>query len=316
MNYIDFEKVSVYKNIYLIKGDAFLCDKVKKILANNLKVSNINISNFTDENFDVDEMLNSANQFSFFEEKRIVVVQDIKKELNSNQKTKINQYCQNYNNNCYLFFVDTILNGIFDFIKNIDIVECKPTEMYVLNYIKDSFKKSGIEISNENCKKLNNYCLGNLVRIGLEIKKISDYLISGEATSDIIDLLVFKDIELKVFDLTNALGNKNSSNAIIILNNMLSSGEAPIKILGLINGTFRRMLFAKINKGTNADLAKALNVKEFAVAKAKESASRFTASQLKNILNLLLEVDYSIKSGQMAQENALFYLICKIVNSN
>ncbi len=316
MNYLDFEKVSDYKNIYLLKGDAFLCDRVKKILADKLKISSINISVFTDENFDVNNMLNSANQFSFFEEKRIVVVQDIQKELTTDQKSKVNQYCKNANNNCFLIFVDSISSGVFDFLKNIDIVDCKPSETYVLNYIKDSFSKNGIEISTENCKKLNNNCLGNLIRINLEIKKISDYLISGEVSSDVIDLLVFKDTELKVFDLTNALGNKNSNKAFKILNDMLNSGEAPIKILGLINGSFRRMLFAKINKGSNAELAKALNVKEFAITKAKETASSFTASQLKNILNLLLETDYNIKSGQMTQENALFYLICKIVNPN
>ena len=125
---------------------------------------------------------------------------------------------------------------------------------------------------------------------------------------------MFKDTELKVFDLTNALGAKDGNRALKILNDMLESGEPPIKILGLINGNFRRMMFAKINKGSNADLANVLNVKEFAISKAKEASARFSASQLKNIINLLLEADYNIKSGELTQENVLYYIVCKIVD--
>ena len=36
---------------------------------------------------------------------------------------------------------------------------------------------------------------------------------------------------------------------------------------------------------------------------------------LKKILNLLLEADYNIKSGQMSQENALYYLVLAILNN-
>lgn len=73
------------------------------------------------------------------------------------------------------------------------------------------------------------------------------------------------------------------------------------------------MMFAKINKSSSADLAKILGVKEYAMVKAKQYSEKFTAGQLKNIMNLLLEADYNIKSGQMTQENVLVYLVCKIV---
>ena len=109
------------------------------------------------------------------------------------------------------------------------------------------------------------------------------------------------------------LGLKNINQALKVLNDMLLSGEAPIKILSLITGMFRRMMFAKINKSSLADLAKILGVKEYAMVKAKQYAEKFTAGQLKNIMNLLLEADYNIKSGQMTQENVLVYLVCKIV---
>ena len=133
-------------------------------------------------------------------------------------------------------------------------------------------------------------------------------------TKQTIDLLVTKDIELKVFDLTTALGQKDKSRAIQILNDMLLLNESPIKILGLISGHFRRMMFAKINKEGDASLANALGCREYAITKAKQQAMAFTAMQLKKIEALILECDYIIKSGQMSQENAIYYLVLAIVN--
>lgn len=315
MNYQDLEKSCISQPIYLIKGDAFLCQDAKNKIIQKLNISKINVSLFTDENFDVNNTLNACNQFSFFSEKRMVIVQDLAKELTNDNKFRFENYSKNPNIDCVLILIDTISSKVFDFMKNVEVIECKPNDFFVQNYIKNNVEKLGNTISLQNCKKLNDYCLGNLNRITLEIKKLSDYVGKNkEITAQVIDNLVFKDTELKVFDLTNALGVKDGNRALKILNDMITSGEPPIKILGLINANFRRMMFAKINKGSNTDLAKALNVKEFAIAKAKESASFFSASQLKNIINLLLEADYNIKSGVMSQENVLYYVVCKIVS--
>ena len=315
MNYQDLENSTITQPVYLLKGDAFLCQDSKNKIIQKLNISKINISVFTDENFDVNDTLNACNQFSFFSEKRMVIVQDLVKELTNDNKIRIENYLKNPNADCVLILIDTIGSKVFDFIKNAEVIECKPNDFFVQKYIKNKVENLGNTISPENCKKLNDYCLGNLNKISLEIKKLCDYLGKDkEITAQIIDLLVFKDTELKVFDLTNALGVKDGNRALKILNDMIKSGEPPIKILGLINSNFRRLMFAKINKGSNSDLAKALNVKEFAIAKAKESAGFFSASQLKNIINLLLEADYNIKSGVMSQENVLYYVVCKIVN--
>ena len=50
-----------------------------------------------------------------------------------------------------------------------------------------------------------------------------------------------------------------------------------------------------------------------AITKAKQQASNFTAIALKKIIELILNVDYMIKSGQMSAENAIHYLIFSIM---
>ena len=56
------------------------------------------------------------------------------------------------------------------------------------------------------------------------------------------------------------------------------------------------------------------DVKPFAILKARNQSKYFSKVQLKNILSLLEEVDFMIKSGQMQAENALYYLTFKILS--
>ena len=153
-----------------------------------------------------------------------------------------------------------------------------------------------------------------MLKLVNELNKLKAYLVGkNELTENIIDDLVYKDTELKVFDLTTALSSKNIKKAQEVLSLMFSSDEPPTKILALVYSHFRRLFFVKLNKDrTNAELAKLLNVKEFAITKAKEQAKNIPIIKLKQIDELCLEVDYMIKAGKMAQDNAIYYLIYKI----
>ena len=222
-------------------------------------------------------------------------------------------YEKSVNVNCVLIILDN--DKVFDFLKSAEVITCTPSDSYIDDFIKNEFKQKGKQIDFEIINKIKTNCLNNLNRIEIEIKKICDYLADNNVVAEEdVDLLVSKDTELKVFDLTVALSAKNIKKAQQVLYDMLKASEPPIKILALISNHFRRMFFAKINKGSSLELSKQLGCKEYAITKAKEQAVNFTAKQLKDIEGLLLEVDYSIKSGDMSQENALYYLIFKIVN--
>lgn len=314
MNYLEINNQEI-KNICLLTGDSFLIKQTILAIAKKMQVNAINISTFNDENFDALACFNACNQFSFFNEKRIIVIDNLLQELKTADKNLIANYTQNPNKDCVLLIVDN--NGIFGFIKDIQKIDCKPSDIFLQEYVKKEFAKFGKEISTSLCNKLIEYCSKNLGRITIEIKKLCDYLgDDGEVSDQLIEQMVAKDIELKVFDLTNALAQKDVQKSHKILYEMLKSEEPPIKILGLISGFFRRMFFAKINKDSDENLAKELNCKPYAITMAKKQANGFTAKELKNIHNLILETDYNIKSGQMTQENALYYLIMKITLKN
>ncbi|MBR2433517.1 MAG: hypothetical protein IKB21_02815, partial [Clostridia bacterium] len=99
--------------------------------------------------------------------------------------------------------------------------------------------------------------------------------------------------------------------AIKLMKKMLETMEFPV-ILGLISAHFRRMLYANLAEGTNGEIANLLGVKEFAVAKAKTLSKHIKPNAILQINNLILQIDYDIKSGKMNAENAMYFLVLQI----
>ena len=124
-----------------------------------------------------------------------------------------------------------------------------------------------------------------------------------------IENVVTKATEFTVFELTEALGKKDSDKALELVSLM----EKDNATLSLITNHFRRLFFIAISDSTNAELASLLGVKEYAIIKARDQIKNFSKMQLKKIYALLEKVDYFIKSGQMQALNALYYLVFSIL---
>ena len=313
MQEIDFK---VQYLIYELNGDALICQKTLTKIKEHYAIKEMSISEFNDENFEALSVINSANQFSFFDDKRLIVINNIEKALTKDEQAIFNSYTKNPNKNAIIVIVNSYGYNAFEFIKDKKVIDCMADNFYSYNYIKNEFEKRGKKIQQPEIKLLADYCMNDMVKIELEISKICAYMQDySEVTKQIIENLVVKNEEIKVFDLVDALSKRDIKKAHQILYGMQRQNEPIIKTLGLIAGHFRRLFFSKINKNkTNAELATQLGCKEYAISKAKQQAELFTASQLKNIENLILETDYNIKSGNMAQENGLYYLIFSIVN--
>lgn len=315
MNFQDIKNETEMAPLYYLTGDAFLCGVAKKELLNTFSIDEYSISYYNDENFDMLGIVNSANQFSFFDTKRAVVIDGLTIQISKQDQDLLLGYLNNPNINATIIILDSFGLTTFDFIKSKKIVDCVPTESYLVNHIQQKFNEFGKTVDVFLAKNVAGKCLNNILKINLEIKKICDFVGGNDVTQEVVDKLVSQETEVRVFDLTIALCNKDIKKAHRLMYNMLEDGEQPIKILGLIANHFRRVFFVKISPNkTSAELAKELGVKEYAITKAKQDATKFTAKQLKNIEQLVLDTDYNIKSGQMSQVNALYYLIFAIVN--
>ena len=65
---------------------------------------------------------------------------------------------------------------------------------------------------------------------------------------------------------------------------------------------------------TKAELSKMLGVHEYAITKSQEQARMFTKKQLKEINDICHKLDFDMKQSNMTPENAIDYIVLKILN--
>jgi len=82
---------------------------------------------------------------------------------------------------------------------------------------------------------------------------------------------------------------------------ILASGEKPHQILNLLAWQFRNFLKIKnLPKGSSRrDIAGCLDIQWRFIDKALKQAGRFTRRELETNLEIILEADFSVKSGRL-----------------
>lgn len=313
MVFSEFIAQQDFKNLYLFQGDAYLAQKGIDFICQKQNIKSFDISFFNDENFDAQAMVTACEQMSFFAEKRLVVVKDLLK-LTEKDKKLITEYTKKINPLCILVFIDTFKSGIFDFVSK-DKVELKLLPNELNQFVYSEAKKSNHIFDKEAISTLINFCNDDLSKMVIEIKKICDF--KGESeniTKQDVELLVHKDEEAGVFDLTNALGEKNVSKSLHILAQIMGGVEQNSKIFALLSTQMRRMFFIVTSKKSDIELANIFQVKPFAVTRLRRSAKNFSAKKLKDILYELEDVEYMLKNAMFSQENALYYMVTYICN--
>ena len=84
-------------------------------------------------------------------------------------------------------------------------------------------------------------------------------------------------------------------------------------ILASLIGQYRRLLHCALSKKSDAELAEALKIKEFAVKKSRETASKYGKATLKSCLDELVDAEFNFKSGVMLDETAVRTAMAKLI---
>lgn len=293
---------------YLVQGeDILLYDKALELIkkANNLQFEEFNFLVFDDDSFEGDAIIDACETLPMGSDKKVVLLKNLTK-INENFKKKLKDYLKKPVESTCLVIFD--FYNKFDFIISEKVSAKRLDDASLKELITSSLKQHGKSITNDACQQLIESCCNYYSLIANELDKLiscDDF----EITSKTIDNLVCKETEFTVFELTDALSRKDADKAVSLLNLM----EKDTKTFSLVLNHFRRLFFVAVANMTDKELADLLGVKEYAVTKARTLSKNFTKLQLKNIYEMLNDVDFWIKNGQMQIENALYYLIFGIL---
>ena len=118
-----------------------------------------------------------------------------------------------------------------------------------------------------------------------------------------------------VFELVDALGQKDGKRAQHVLHQLLQEEEA-FELWGMVIRQFRLLLQAREmldEHSTALDVQNALGLRDFMAQKVCNQAGRFPLSTLESIYHKLLEIDEGAKTSQVPLDLALDTFIVELV---
>lgn len=297
--------------VYIVEGDDYyLYDKAFSMIKNACRITldDFNINVFDDESFNLNKFFNATEMLPVIDQKRLVVLKGCK--INEGEKKALAEMLMHIPKNTTVLILD--YNNNFEYLKkDFVLVDAnRMDEQTVRKLVVAYLAKQDRQISPEALIGLIEACNGYLTRIFSELNKLMYYQPQNPLiTKNMVDELVTKDIEFSIFELTEALSKKQGDRALQILKRM----EKDQGVFTLIANQFRRLFYASISDLSNAELAKLLGVKEYAITKARQLAKGFSKAQLNKICGMLEEFDYAVKSGAILQQNALYLLVFNII---
>ena len=318
MKFVELKKnlKTEIKNNYCLKGDdEYLLTHAYELIKNacNIDFPELNLLPFK-EDVDFEEVVKALETLPMFVDRKLIYVKLTSKDFKNEQK--LEEYLKNPNPTSVLVVSVGNTGYLKNFEKSFELVDCsRLNKDVVFPFVVSDLKKYNKTINKDACELLCDYCNCDLAKIINELTKCVSYVGDRDVVSiEDIKLLVNKSTEFQIYELTEALAKKNTRKVYDILDVLKTRKDEFRGLLALIYKHFRRLFMVSIATENKSDLAKMLSVHEYAITKAQEQARLFSKKQLKEINDICHKLDFDIKQSNMAAENAIDYIILKILN--
>ena len=293
---------------------------VDRILTSETRSFNYDI--LRGEEIEQDDIYKIAVSMPMLSEKRVVLIKNFEK---IKQTRNLEKYIENPIDSSVLIFdsdKNSLGSSFFNKLKNRSFyAEFKPLyDNQVADWIKLYINKKGKKIA-DNDINLIYECVGNNIRsLKNEIEKICDFLHEEEKiTTDVITEVVGISRDYNVFELRNAIGRKDVSKSIYIVNKMLETGENEAGIIVMLTRYFTELGRVKeLNEARTPlnEISKKTGIHQFFLREYLENSRKYRWKDIRTNFELLLDTDYKLKTGFRDTKTLFTVLMNNLINSN
>lgn len=323
-------KTEKIRNLYLFYGEEeFLkkhyFDSIEKIVLKD-DVTGLN-KTVIDGKVDIQKIYEACETLPAFLERKLVLVKNSglfkpkKDSAKKGTKDEFLEYLQTLPPyNCLIFYEESIDKRIklVDAIKKNGLIVEFPHQKQndIVKWACKIFKSHKKQIDTEAVSFLIETSEPGMTEILNEINKL--LLFAGEKSTieiDDIKKVCTKSVKSRIFDLTDAIAEKNINLALKLLNDMVILKEPMSKILFMIARQLRQILEMKllILEGLGAKEASShMGITPYIGNKILKQTKIFTVDALKEAVQEALDLDLSIKTGKINDRIAAEMLIFKL----
>ncbi|OIK16617.1 DNA polymerase III subunit delta [Bacillus sp. MUM 116] len=307
--------------VYLLYGtEAFLINETKQLLLSQLlheDEKDFNHTAYDLEETPIEVAIEDAETFPFLGEKKVIFLHNPQFLTSEKTKEKIDHNLTRFE--AYIKepapYTVMVISAPYDKLderkkitkelkRTAAVVEAKKlNENELKSWVKERAKGYGIEIEPGALERLLTLAGTNMFMLTSEIDKLALYAQDEKIIqTHLVEKLVSRTIEQNIFTLIEKVVARRLDEALRIYFDLLKQNEEPIKILALLSGQFRLIYQVKelSRRGYGQQqIAGYLKTHPFRVKLALGQADKFTDEELTNLMNLLAEADYQMKTGGM-----------------
>ncbi len=282
------------------------------------------------------DIMDACEQFPLFSEYKCVVVSDYRfEELSDSDAKQLLTFCEDIAPSTVLIFTMPTLSmeakrsgdkkatkwqkAVTALQKCGTVLELpRRDEIALERQLVSWAEKNGCSLSMLTAAKILSLCGTDMTTLHNEIAKLCAYADGQEITAEMVQLLVIKNTEVRIFALSDAIMANNYQGAYQQLYGLFEQNEKPEVILSVLSSVFVDMYRAKVaaESGQSLDtLANDLKYgrRGFLLKNASARASRYSTDTLRRMLQAILETDIRLKSKPLDARILLETLLARLL---
>ena len=191
-------------------------------------------------------------------------------------------------------------------------VDCgRESEEMLSRWLFGLVRRQGITIDTDAAELLVSYCACDAARMRLEIKKLAP-LAGGRITSALVKEYVAKDVEYKIYELTQAASRRDFTAFPEIASDLMLKGMDENGVLSALVSHFRMLTEVANMAGSDKDVSAVLGIKPFAVQKNRQLVSRLGREKAASLYKELFSLLAASRSGAYTKAGAYDAAVAKI----
>jgi DNA polymerase-3 subunit delta len=207
---------------------------------------------------------------------------------------------------CLVFTADTIerKGKFFQALQRHGaLVEFRPlAEKELPRWVQEQARQAGVELSRQAAAALVELVGGQMDLLKGELDKLLLYAEGQKIDVRDIQRVAIDSHSFSIFELVDAVGNRNAEISLRILGKMLDAGEEPLMILGMICRQIRHIWQVKqlrVQSKSTASIQRETGLSPWVVEKLHRNGQRFSEKDLLAAILLLAQTDLALKSSRL-----------------
>ena len=314
-------KTGQFKQIYLLYGEEGYLKRqyrdrfIKAMLPEG---DTMNYAHYEGKNINVREVIDLAETLPFFAQRRLIVFEDT--GFFKSAGAELADYIKDMPETTYFIFVENEVDKRSKLYKAVKakghIVELTTQDEGTLKrWIQGIVRREKKQISDSVILYFLNKVGTDMENIQRELEKVFCYALDRqEITREDIDAVCVTQITNHIFDMVNAVADKNQRRALALYYDLLALKEPPMRILFLMIRQYRILFQVKGLSGQGygkKEIASKAGLHPFAAGKYMDQAKKFRMSELRAVMEDGADIEQRVKTGLLTDNLAVELFIVK-----